>query len=223
MMSVPVMSDGIRSGVNWMRLNFRSSTRASVWISSVLASPGTPTMRLLPPTKSVSRTSLTTSSWPMMSFRSSVMIRSRPAFIRSASATSSGDSRSMVSVTAEFKTASSAGGNGWARPHPGRQPIHHVVDPELVRVVREIDRRDAGIGKLPVLTDVVVHVRDGEHPLRGIVVHEQAPVARTELPAVNGRRRERLRVRDLEKRVEHFRRSIELYPARLGQDHTHLV
>ena len=28
--SVPVMSDGIRSGVNWMRENFRSMTRASV-------------------------------------------------------------------------------------------------------------------------------------------------------------------------------------------------
>jgi hypothetical protein len=52
MMSVPVMSDGIRSGVNWMRLNFRSRTRASVAISSVLARPGTPTIRLLPPTKS---------------------------------------------------------------------------------------------------------------------------------------------------------------------------
>jgi hypothetical protein len=30
MRSVPVMSDGIRSGVNWMRANFSSSTRASV-------------------------------------------------------------------------------------------------------------------------------------------------------------------------------------------------
>ena len=40
MMSVPVMSDGIRSGVNWMRLNFRSSTRAIEWMSSVLARPG---------------------------------------------------------------------------------------------------------------------------------------------------------------------------------------
>ena len=56
MMSVPVMSDGIRSGVNWMRENFRSSTRAIVWISSVLARPGTPTIRLLPPTNSVSST-----------------------------------------------------------------------------------------------------------------------------------------------------------------------
>ena len=40
MMSVPVMSDGIRSGVNWMRVNFRSSTLASVAMSSVFASPG---------------------------------------------------------------------------------------------------------------------------------------------------------------------------------------
>ncbi len=57
MMSVPVMSDGIRSGVNWMRLNLRSSTWASVAMSSVFASPGTPTIRLLPPTNSVCSTS----------------------------------------------------------------------------------------------------------------------------------------------------------------------
>ncbi len=74
MMSVPVMSDGIRSGVNWMRENFSSSTRASVWISSVLASPGTPTIRLLPPTNSDSSTCCTVSSWPMISFCSSVTI-----------------------------------------------------------------------------------------------------------------------------------------------------
>jgi len=30
MMSVPVMSEGIRSGVNWIRLNLRSRTCASV-------------------------------------------------------------------------------------------------------------------------------------------------------------------------------------------------
>ena len=66
MMSVPVMSDGIRSGVNWMRVNFSSSTCASVWMSSVLARPGTPTIRLLPPTNSVCSTSSMTSAWPMM-------------------------------------------------------------------------------------------------------------------------------------------------------------
>ena len=74
MMSVPVMSDGIRSGVNWMRLNFSSSTCASVAISSVLARPGTPTIRLLPPTKSVCSTSSMTSSWPTIRFCSSAMI-----------------------------------------------------------------------------------------------------------------------------------------------------
>ena len=41
-MSVPVMSIGIRSGVNWMRLNFSDIVSASLLTSSVLARPGTP-------------------------------------------------------------------------------------------------------------------------------------------------------------------------------------
>ncbi len=41
-MFVPMMSAGIRSGVNWMRLNSRSSASASVRTSSVLPRPGTP-------------------------------------------------------------------------------------------------------------------------------------------------------------------------------------
>ena len=40
--SVPVTSAGIRSGVNWTRLNPRSITSARVRTSSVFASPGTP-------------------------------------------------------------------------------------------------------------------------------------------------------------------------------------
>ena len=48
MTSVPVMSAGIRSGVNWMRLNDRFSVRASVLIISVLARPGTPSSRQWP-------------------------------------------------------------------------------------------------------------------------------------------------------------------------------
>ena len=39
---MPVMSIGIRSGVNWMRLNFSDIVSASLLTSSVLASPGTP-------------------------------------------------------------------------------------------------------------------------------------------------------------------------------------
>ena len=40
MMSVPVMSEGIRSGVNWMRWNSRPSVCAMVRTSSVFAVPG---------------------------------------------------------------------------------------------------------------------------------------------------------------------------------------
>ena len=39
------MSAGIRSGVNWMRLKLRCRIRASVFTSSVFASPGTPVMQ----------------------------------------------------------------------------------------------------------------------------------------------------------------------------------
>ena len=50
-MSVPVMSIGIRSGVNWMRLNFSDIVSASLLTSSVLASPGTPISRAWPRAK----------------------------------------------------------------------------------------------------------------------------------------------------------------------------
>ena len=42
------MSIGIRSGVNWMRLNFSDIVSASLLTSSVLASPGTPISRPWP-------------------------------------------------------------------------------------------------------------------------------------------------------------------------------
>ena len=37
-----MMSDGIRSGVNWMRLKFQRNVAASALTISVLARPGTP-------------------------------------------------------------------------------------------------------------------------------------------------------------------------------------
>ena len=40
--SVPVMSDGIKSGVNWMRLKASDRHFDSVLIINVLARPGTP-------------------------------------------------------------------------------------------------------------------------------------------------------------------------------------
>src|SRR5687768_14999300 len=47
-----------------------------------------------------------TSSWPMMIFRSSTRIFSRPTFMRSASARSSGDSRSTTFTGAFITTLS---------------------------------------------------------------------------------------------------------------------
>ena len=51
------MSAGIRSGVNWIRLNDRSRICATVLISSVLARPGTPVIRQWPPVNSAINTS----------------------------------------------------------------------------------------------------------------------------------------------------------------------
>ena len=108
MISVPVMSDGITSGVNWIRENLRSRTSATVWINNVFASPGTPRSRLLPPTKRERSICSMTSSCPIMSFRTSVMICSRPAFIRSAMSMSSGLSRAVASRASSASASASA-------------------------------------------------------------------------------------------------------------------
>ena len=72
MMSVPVMSDGIRSGVNWMRLKTRPRVCAMVRTSSVLAVPGRPVIRQWPPTNSAISTCSRTSSWPTITRRTCV-------------------------------------------------------------------------------------------------------------------------------------------------------
>ena len=69
MMSVPVMSPGIRSGVNWMRRKTSPSVWARVRTSNVLAVPGKPVMRQWPPTKRAIITCSSTSSWPTITRR----------------------------------------------------------------------------------------------------------------------------------------------------------
>ena len=69
MMSVPVMSEGIRSGVNWMRLKTRPSVCAMVRTISVFAVPGKPVIRQWPPTKSEMRIWSSTSSCPTITWR----------------------------------------------------------------------------------------------------------------------------------------------------------
>ena len=73
--SVPVMSPGIRSGVNWMRLKERSSVFARLEISSVLASPGTPTSRQWP------RVRIASSSWSI-TWSCPTMTRCSSSFMR---------------------------------------------------------------------------------------------------------------------------------------------
>ncbi len=64
MIFVPVISAGIRSGVNWIRLNFNFRAWPNVRINIVLPRPGTPSMRIWPPLNTPTSTCLTTSFWP---------------------------------------------------------------------------------------------------------------------------------------------------------------
>ncbi len=67
-MFVPITSAGIRSGVNWMRLNGKLSVSASVRTSIVLPSPGTPSSSTLPPANNPMSVASITSVCPTMTF-----------------------------------------------------------------------------------------------------------------------------------------------------------
>src|SRR5579864_3419124 len=59
-----MMSDGSRSGVNWMRVNRASSAAASVRAISVFAVPGTPSRSTWPPQRTAMYRPSITWSWP---------------------------------------------------------------------------------------------------------------------------------------------------------------
>src|SRR6266702_7288523 len=72
----PVMSEGIRSGVNCTRLNSRSRLAASALVSSVLAVPGTPSSSTCPRTSSAATSPDTAPSWPTTALAISSRTRS---------------------------------------------------------------------------------------------------------------------------------------------------
>ena len=72
----PVTSDGIRSGVNWMRLLSHPSTRPSVRTSSVLPRPGAPSSSTWPRASTAISVCSTTSSWPITARPISARMRS---------------------------------------------------------------------------------------------------------------------------------------------------
>ena len=73
-MSVPVMSEGMRSGVNWMRRKPMFSACESVRIIAVFARPGTPSSRQWPPARTAMRSCSITSFCPTMNFAISPVI-----------------------------------------------------------------------------------------------------------------------------------------------------
>ena len=79
-MLVPVMSAGIRSGVNCTRLKVQSMTSAIVRTSIVLPRPGTPSRRTWLFARSPTRVWRTSSRWPTMTLPTSAsMARARSA------------------------------------------------------------------------------------------------------------------------------------------------
>ena len=81
---VPVISVGIRSGVNCTRVKSSDMVSDRQLIIRVLARPGTPSMTQWPLAKNAVSTSLITSTWPTMILATSALIAS-PAFLRVAS------------------------------------------------------------------------------------------------------------------------------------------
>ncbi len=83
-MDTPVMSEGSRSGVNWMRRTEQSMERASALASIVLPTPGTSSMSRCPSASSTVSESRTTSGLPSITSsteprtRSTTAVRSSP-------------------------------------------------------------------------------------------------------------------------------------------------
>ena len=85
--TVPVMSAGIRSGVNWMRLCVIPSAPAKARTMLVLPSPGTPSSSAWPPRMRLISTPRTASRWPTIAAPTCVSIAA--TVVRNAAAAAS--------------------------------------------------------------------------------------------------------------------------------------
>src|SRR5207248_10125367 len=100
-----------------------------------------------------------------------------------------------------------------------RHAVDEVIDAELVRFVRLIDRAKAGARPLPELRHVGVVVDDDLQALVRVVVLEHAPEDR--LAGVVGLRHVG-RVVDLEERVENRMGRLHVIKAHAGKHSTHI-
>ena len=94
------MSDGIRSGVNWMRRASSPSTMPMVSTSLVLARPGTPTSSAWPPDSTVTSARSTTLSWPKITAPMAALAARTCAAVDSAARTIMSSSFSRLSPPA---------------------------------------------------------------------------------------------------------------------------
>ena len=124
-MLVPVMSAGIRSGVNWTRRNLRSQARASASSIIVLPSPGTPSTRTLPPITSAVSVCSMTSSYPTITLPISDVMR-RNVSRNSAAAACTSFAGSVTSGSLPEKNARPT-----ILPREGRAPKAQIRAPSL--------------------------------------------------------------------------------------------
>src|SRR5688572_18721077 len=169
--SVPRMSVGIRSGVNWIRRKERRTASARVRISSVLASPGTPSSSACPPARKTVSSSSTVAAWPTMT----LPISARSASSRPRRAATSGS----VAGTALI---------GWGRARSCRHRVDHDVHPEL----RVVFRQEALVAEVvvPLASVVLVAVQDRHaavHLDRAKVVVHQIVAPAVQLEGGGGR------------------------------------
>jgi hypothetical protein len=107
--SLPTMSEGIRSGVNWMRRASSPSTIPMVSTSLVLARPGRPTSNAWPPDRTVMSACSTTSSCPKMTLPIAALAAATCAPVASAWRTIMSSSFSITSPPATAITCSFIG------------------------------------------------------------------------------------------------------------------
>src|SRR5262245_40512471 len=169
---VPVMSEGIRSGVNWMRLKATSRIWLIELTMSVLARPGTPTSRQWPRVKTAARICSRTSAWPTMARRSWSIIWVR-AWLNWAryspmrSVDTAGSLRQWSLVPGSVAVPLIVNGRGPGTKHPGRS-----------RVIEQYGgpRHPAGLAA----------AQDDPHPAAALAEH----------PGLDARRQHRRRGRD---------------------------
>src|SRR5437867_3218873 len=144
-MFVPVMSAGMRSGVNWIRLNVQSMTSAIVRTSIVLPSPGTPSRSAWPFARRHMSAWRTSSRWPTITRPTSASM----ACARSANA--SGASR-VVSFVAPLVVIDGPPSLAWVER--AEVALDVVLDRE--RHVAPVEARQR------VLVEVRVHALVGD-------------------------------------------------------------